>query len=51
MNNTVALDVLDFLRYETDYYVWNAAIGQLQFIHRRFEHMPVAYDAFTVGLI
>ncbi|CAB3260810.1 unnamed protein product [Arctia plantaginis] len=51
VNNTVALDVLDFLRHETDYYVWNAAIGQLQFIHRRFEHMPVAYDAFSAYLL
>ncbi|RVE53190.1 hypothetical protein evm_002023 [Chilo suppressalis] len=42
-----AFDVLSFLRSETDYYVWAAAIGQLNWIRNRFEHLPTAHELFT----
>ncbi|KAJ8733130.1 hypothetical protein PYW08_001428 [Mythimna loreyi] len=47
INRTVAFEVLDFLRSETDYYVWNGALTQLDWILRRFEHMPRAHEAFA----
>ncbi|CAF4959366.1 unnamed protein product [Pieris macdunnoughi] len=47
----VAFDVLSFLAKETDYYVWNGALTQLQWIHRRLEHLPAAYDEFTAYLL
>ncbi|XP_059049754.1 membrane alanyl aminopeptidase-like [Achroia grisella] len=46
-----AFDVLEFLRLETDYYVWAAAIGQLDWIRRRLEHMPVAHAEFDKFLL
>ncbi|KAM3967318.1 aminopeptidase N [Aphomia sociella] len=44
-------DVLSFLRHETDYYVWAAAIGQLDWIRRRLEHMPQAQGEFDNFLL
>ncbi|XP_052753554.1 membrane alanyl aminopeptidase-like [Galleria mellonella] len=46
-----AFDVLSFLRRETDYYVWAAAIGQLDWIRRRLEHIDVAHQEFDNFLL
>lgn len=43
-----AFDVLSFLAYETDYYVWAGAISQLDWIRRRLEHLPGPHTLFTV---
>nr|AAN04899.1 aminopeptidase N [Helicoverpa armigera] len=47
INRTLAFDVLDFLRDETDYYVWNGALTQIDWILRRLEHLPTAHAAFS----
>ncbi|CAH0703044.1 unnamed protein product [Spodoptera exigua] len=47
IDKTLGFEVLDFLRSETDYYVWNGALTQLEWIRRRFEHSPRAHAAFT----
>lgn len=44
-----AFDVLSFLAQEEDYYVWAGALGQLDWIRRRLEHIPAAYDEFSVS--
>ncbi|CAH2070914.1 unnamed protein product, partial [Iphiclides podalirius] len=46
-----AFDVLSFLRNETDYYVWAAALGQLDWIRSRLEHLPTAYEEFNAYLM
>nr|AAL26894.1 aminopeptidase N3 [Lymantria dispar] len=51
INQTLAYDVLDYLRAETDYYVWAGAIGQLDWQRRRFEHLPYANQVFTSYLL
>nr|AAK58066.1 110 kDa aminopeptidase [Heliothis virescens] len=47
INRTLAFEVLDFLRDETDYYVWNGALTQIDWILRRLEHLPAAHAAFS----
>ncbi|CAH1647275.1 unnamed protein product [Spodoptera littoralis] len=47
IDRTLGFEVIDFLRSETDYYVWNGALTQLDWIRRRLEHMPRAHEAFT----
>ncbi|CAG9795002.1 unnamed protein product [Diatraea saccharalis] len=42
-----AFDVLLFLRFETDYYVWASALGQLGWIRSRLEHLPNGHEMFT----
>ncbi|XP_075971879.1 membrane alanyl aminopeptidase-like [Anticarsia gemmatalis] len=51
VNHTIAFDVLDFLRNETDYYVWNGALTQLDWIRRRYEHLPYAHRVFSAYLL
>ncbi|XP_068631129.1 membrane alanyl aminopeptidase-like [Battus philenor] len=46
-----AFDVLSFLRDETDYYVWAGAIGQLDWIRARLEHLPAAQKEFDTYLL
>ncbi|XP_053604248.1 membrane alanyl aminopeptidase-like [Plodia interpunctella] len=46
-----AFDVLSFLEFETDYYVWGAAIGQLDWIRRRLEHLTIVHDRFNAWLL
>ncbi|CAK1546278.1 unnamed protein product [Leptosia nina] len=46
-----AFDVLDFLATETDYYVWNGALTQLEWIRRRLQHLPSAHNEFTNYLL
>lgn len=44
----VAFNVIAFLRGETDYYVWAAALGQLEWIRRRFDHIPDLQEEYEV---
>lgn len=44
-----AFDVLDFLAEETDYYVWAGALGQLDWLRRRFEHLEPAHTELSVS--
>nr|ADZ57273.1 aminopeptidase N4 [Chilo suppressalis] len=46
-----AFDVLSFLSFETDYYVWAGAIGQLNWIRSRMEHLPKAHELFTTYML
>ncbi|XP_060801843.1 membrane alanyl aminopeptidase [Amyelois transitella] len=46
-----AFDVLSFLEYETDYYVWASAITQLEWIRRRLEHLPSAHEQFSLWIL
>lgn len=43
-----AFDVLSFLEHETDYYVWAGALGQIDWLRRRLEHLPAAHAQFDV---
>ncbi|CAH0605716.1 unnamed protein product [Chrysodeixis includens] len=47
ISKTLAFNIIDFLGSETDYYVWNGALTQLDWIRRRFEHIPQAHEAFS----
>nr|ADZ05468.1 aminopeptidase N4 [Cnaphalocrocis medinalis] len=42
-----AFDIFEFLRIETDYYVWAGAIGQMNWIRSRLEHLPLAHAEFS----
>ncbi|XP_050667555.1 membrane alanyl aminopeptidase-like [Leptidea sinapis] len=46
-----AFDVLSFLAKETDYYVWNGALTQLDWIRSRLRHLPAAYQEFNEYLL
>nr|QBI71859.1 aminopeptidase N4b [Plutella xylostella] len=46
-----AFDVLSFLKDETDYYVWNAAMGQLDWLRRRTKHIDNLYQEFNGYLL
>ncbi|XP_014370423.2 membrane alanyl aminopeptidase-like [Papilio machaon] len=51
INVNRAFDVLSFLKDETDYYVWAGALGQLDWIRARLEHLPVAHQEFSAYLM
>lgn len=46
-----AFDVLSFLKNESDYYVWNGVLSQLDWLRRRLEHLPRAHQEFDVGIL
>lgn len=46
-----AFDVLSFLKDESDYYVWNGALTQLDWIRSRLEHLPAAHEEFSVSFM
>ncbi|XP_063377572.1 uncharacterized protein LOC134664758 [Cydia fagiglandana] len=46
-----AFDVLSFLENEDDYLVWAGALGQLDIIRRRLEHIPAAKEQFEAYLL
>ncbi|KOB70212.1 Uncharacterized protein OBRU01_15690 [Operophtera brumata] len=48
---TRAFDVLSFLEHETDYYVWAGALGQIDWLRRRLEHLPAAHAQFDTYLL
>nr|XP_026484265.1 uncharacterized protein LOC113392185 [Vanessa tameamea] len=46
-----AFDVLSFLKDESDYYVWNGVLSQLDWVRRRLEHLPRAHEEFNTYLL
>lgn len=51
MNVKKVFEILEFLKYETDYYVWAGAIGQIDFVRRRLDQIPSLqkkYDEYVL---
>ncbi|CAG9559615.1 unnamed protein product [Danaus chrysippus] len=46
-----AFDVLSYMKDESDYYAWNRALIQLDWIRRRLEHLPAAHEEFSKYLL
>lgn len=50
----LGFEILDFLREETNYFVWYPALTGLTWLRNRFLHLPVVlaeFDVSTIGLI
>ncbi|GBP46441.1 Membrane alanyl aminopeptidase [Eumeta japonica] len=51
MDLILAFRILRFLKYETDYYVWAGALGQLDWFRRRIEHLPTLREEYDEYLL
>ncbi|KAJ2952361.1 hypothetical protein O0L34_g4646 [Tuta absoluta] len=51
INISRAFDVLEFMRNETNYYVWSGALSQLDLIRSRLRHLPSVYEEYRQYLL